>query len=212
MKSKKEMLQDRLNSYEHNNDALKTIKPNGSLLTISRQNRELKYMKHILPENVVENAPYVDTPKHKCLNSPANLIACMHNNSELFKTSLKIIDEGLLKTYPTALFLKEFGKLVSSEIPDDLKHLKFTDVGLHDYGTEDIFMATDRSSETNGVSNQIAVLVPIYAKDEKRFNAWLNDNIGKLYAYGYALTSIEKLSHDLLQHIDILIVQFEAIC
>ena len=176
---------------------------------LSKQRREFKYVAALFPDDVVENASYIDTLKCHCLNSPANLRKFIHSNP-LFSASEKLLDEGLIRTYPTDMFMKEFKKLVNDQIPNELKTLTFDDIGIEEYGNSNAFMFVDKSEEYDEISNQIAIVVPIYSKNAHNFNIWLNKSLEKLYAYGYILTSIEKLEHSKLPDIDVLVIQFEA--
>lgn len=210
MKSKKELLQERLDSYKHDDMSLNIPKVNNNLLLLSKRNKECKYMKYVLPDNIVQNASYIDTLNYRCLNNPANLVSCLRRSNGMFNACLKFIDEGLLKTFPTKMFLHRFQKLVNAEVPDKLKNMTFKDFGISKYGSGIIFMYTQTSNEIDDVAGQIAILVPIYHESADKFNTWLNNNIKNLYAYGYMLTSVEKLEHNLLPEIDLLVIQFEA--
>lgn len=179
------------------------------LLAFNKQRQEFKYLATLFPDNIVENAPYVDALNCYCLNSPANLVDFLHSNN-LFSTIAKQLEEGLTKTYPTDMFIEKFKKLVDSQVPNELKALTFDNNGLEEYGSSKVFMFTDKSEEHSKTSSQVAIVVPIYSKDAHDFNVWLNRNLEKLYVYGYMLTSIEKLEHTRSSDIDLLIIQFEA--
>ena len=179
------------------------------LLLLSKQKQQFKYISALFPTDIVENAPYIDNLHCSCLNSPANLTNFINNNP-LLSASAKLLKEGLIKTYPTHKFIHAFEKLVSDKVSATLKSLTFADVGLSEYSNDNVFMYVDKTEEYDEISDQIAIVVPIYSKDANEFNVWLNNKLETLYVYGYMLTSIEKLKHELLSEIDLLVIQLQS--
>lgn len=149
-----------------------------SLMTLIKRKQIFKYIAALFPNDIVENTSYVSSLHCKCLNSPANLANFMRKNP-LVNANAKILEEGLIKTYSTSMFIKAFEKLVSSQIADKLKILTFDDVGLFEYGDHKVFMFVDATDEHDKISGQIAIVVPICHKDASSFNAWLNKNLEK---------------------------------
>ena len=143
-------------------------------------------------------------------DSPFNLTRLVYENE--VKHDIKFLYEGLVKTYPSDKFCGMFVRHMEKNIvPDELKDLTFGDIGCSDVPPNDKILGTvDFSDEVDGVCTMMAFAVPLYKKDIGEFKDDLYKAVRDMYVYGYDLSSVERLEHDSMPEIEVMIVQMEA--
>ena len=161
----------------------------------------------LLTEDFVINANTVDDVSYWSLNSTSNLAKLIYENET--KHGIKYLSEGLITTYPTKKFATMFKNSISKHVPDELKDLTFADVGIDD-DIQKVYMYTEKTEESDNVSAMIAFAIPVYKSDLVDFQEQLRQLVDYIYVYGYDLTSVDKISHELMDDIDVLRIQFEA--
>lgn len=140
------------------------------------------------------------------LNSIENLI--FENET---KKNIVFFSEGLIKTYPTGKFIKVFKGLADDIIPNQLKHLKFSDI--QSWSKKDdsvVYMCMDKTAENNGISAMISFVLPVFKKQLTQTIEKIKDISDSTRIFGYSLTSIDKLQNDMRNDIEALVIQFEA--
>lgn len=156
------------------------------------------------------NLPVVESLKcHTVPDSPFNLTRLVHENE--VKRGIRFMFEGLIKTYPTEKFANAFINELRDAIPEELRELTFGDAECPDMPEDQpIFETVDMADDIDGISGMVAFTIPLYKDDLSDFKNKLLKAVRNVYVFGYDLSSIEYLKHNLMNDISILVVQMEA--
>lgn len=186
----------------------KTLMMSGRKFRVDGQHNVTKW----LPIDIEtwENLPVVKSLKcHSCPDSQFNLTRLVHENE--VKKGIRFMFEGLIKTFPTEKFANAFINEMRNLVPEELRDLTFGDVGCPTMDEDQpIFETVDMSDEIDGVSALVAFTIPLYKDNLKKFKDDLLKVVRNVYVFGYDLSSLEYLQHNLMPELSIMVVQMEA--
>lgn len=175
-----------------------------NILRYKFRNEQQKVSKY-LPENISNLAKIIDSFKCYAINSPYQISNFIFEHET--KHNIKYLSEGLIKTYPTQKFIDWFKSELQQNLPIQLKSLKFSDIENTDDSTY-LIDVVDKTSEIDGISGQIAFIVPFYK--HQNFKLLLDKLVNRSYIFGYDFTSLEKYDQQLIPDVDVFLIQFEA--
>lgn len=144
---------------------------------------------------------------NRCVNSPFNLRNLIYEKEE--KKGVFFLYEGLIKTFPSKKFIDGFWKKVDGVVPDELKDLTWSDVGM---GNKDVPLFGDSvsSDPADEIHGSIGFFVPVYRDEIDTLRKTVNKVANGMAVHGYCLTDVDEMNHDLAEEIAVMRVQFEA--
>lgn len=161
-----------------------------------------------LPAALLENANAVDDIHVHKLEYVNSIKQLTYENE--MKKNVFFFSEGLIQTYPTAKFINVFRKSIDRIVPDELKELTFSDIQSWSDDKTVICKYIDKTSEIHGVSALVSFALPVFKSKLSTYNQKIKDIADSTRVFGYDLSTVDKLQHDIRDDIVVLIVQFEA--
>lgn len=139
---------------------------------------DLEHGDKILLESVPER-PII------CINSGERVI----DKKRLHESNVVIVYEAAIKTYPTKNAIEFIEKWLDDNLPQDLKDIKYSDVGISGYMRiiDNIFAP----NEDEEISPMIQLMIPYYSgtRGDAEFLKLIRKLSDDLYVYGYMYSS-----------------------
>ena len=162
----------------------------------------------LLPDNW-DNLPRTNHPLEcRCVNSPFNLKRLIYEHEE--RKGMLYLYEGLITTYPSDKFADAFLKKVGEVVPDELRSITMDDIGLFEDDDTPVIENIVATPLSNGVASMITFTVPVYREDIAKLGDKVKSIAKDISIYGYYLTDVEEIEHELSDDIAVVKVQFEA--
>lgn len=144
----------------------------------------------------------------RCLNSPFNLKHLIHEHEE--RKGMLYLHEGLITTYPADKFADAFLKKVGEVVPYELRSITLDDIGLFEDDDTPVIENVVATPLSNGVASMMTFTIPVYRDDIAKLENKVKSIAKDIHIYGYYLTDVEEIEHELSNDIAVVKVQFEA--
>ena len=162
----------------------------------------------LLPDNW-DDLPRTNHPLEcRCVNSPFNLKRLIYEHEE--RKGMLYLYEGLITTYPSDKFADAFLKKVGEVVPDELRSITMDDIGLFEDDDTPVIENIVATPLSNGVASMITFTVTVYREDIAKLEDKVKSIAKDISIYGYYLTDVEEIEHELSDDIAVVKVQFEA--